>query len=864
MAARIRGDSRAGSSFATGRPRFLGRPGWGLVAGLATLALVTALDVIFGEEAVLTGSYLVAPFVAALSGSRRATAAVGALAIALAAASGAWNGSYGGLNYDLRIALLVLATGVAYMAAAARSKSQAAMRRFQILDEIAAVADGSLPLAQTLERVTDVIVPEVADICMIDVNSEGRPTRAAVRAGGPNSAEVEAWLWGRQPTIPDYLFRDKEMPLAEPWFVPKHNQEFLRRISQGPGDLEYLRSLGTRSSVSVGFGARGKRLGALTMVTAWSRRRYRGDDVRFARVLAGRVGLVLDNAGLFSDLQSVERRMDTAMSILGEAVVIQDRRGQLLYANDAAATMFGGAPEQLAAVTLEEIRARYDLYEEHGAPLDPSEFVGLRVLRGVSGHDQTIRVVERESRREHWLRARSRAIEGTDGQPLYAVTTFDDVTESKQAEFAQAMLARTGELLASSIDYRETLQGVARITIPQLADWCFVCAPGDDGAIELLAIAHSDPDMVRLARRIAAEFPIAMGDTSGAAEALRSTEPSVVEDAEAAMRAIAEDERHLEMLRELGIGSGMVFPIRSADQGIGALVLANGVDRRPFDEFDRSLAGQIAERASIAIENSRLATERASIAETLQQGLAPPQIPTVPGWSAAAVYRPAGTENRVGGDFYDFFPFEGGWMVVIGDVTGRGAEAATVTALARYTIRTAGTLTGDPISALNLLHESLLAREGNALCSAAIATLGGEGTDDVKIAVAGHPLPLIVRDGLVEEGGHMGPVLGAFADSRWESETCSLAPGEQLVVYTDGVTEACGQGDRFGDERLRRRLAASSSPADSVRQVENALEAFTAGNLTDDAALVAVMREPARLPSQSLSGVAGSGESESA
>jgi PAS domain S-box-containing protein len=864
MASRTKGDPQAGSSFATGWRRFVGRASWGFPAGLAALAVVTVLDLIFGGETVLTGSYVVAPFIAAFSGSRRSTVAVGALAIALAAASGAWNGGYGGLDYDLRLGLLVLASGLAYLAAAARSKSKTAMRRFQILDEVAGVADGSLPLGETLERVTDVIVPELADFCMIDVNSEGEPTRAAVRAGGPNPARVEAWLWDRKPTIPDYLLRDDEMPIAEPWFVPKHNQEFLRRFSQGPEDLEFLRSLRTRSSIAVGFGARGKRMGVLTLVTAWSRRRYRGDDVRFARVLAGRVGLVLDNAGLFSDLQSVERRMDTAMSILGEAVVIQDRRGRLLYANDAAEKMFGSTPEQLATATLDEMRTRYEIYDEQGSRLDPSEFVALRVLRGEAGNDQTVNVIERESGRELWLRARSRAIEGTDGQPLYAVTTFDDVTAGKQAEFAQAMLARTGELLASSIDYRETLQRVAHLTIPQLADWCFVCAQEEEGEFELLAVAHSDPEKLGLARQIVAEYPLEMGDPSEVAEALRSAEPRLVEDAESAIRALARDERHLERLREFGIGSAMMFPMQVGDEVVGALVFANGIDRHPFEEFDRSLASQIAERAAIAIENSRLATERSAIAETLQRGLAPPQIPDVPGWSAAAVYHPAGSENRVGGDFYDVFPYEGGWMVVIGDVTGRGAEAAAVTALARYTIRTAGRLTGNPISALELLNESLLAREDNALCTAAIVTLPGNGADQVQIAVAGHPLPLIIREGFVEEAGRLGPALGAFAGSRWEIDRSSLAPGDQLVVYTDGVIEASRQGDRFGEERLRRRIVGSTSPSGTIQQVEHALEGFTAGHLTDDAAMVAVMREPEALPTEPLSGVAGSGESESA
>jgi serine phosphatase RsbU (regulator of sigma subunit) len=289
-----------------------------------------------------------------------------------------------------------------------------------------------------------------------------------------------------------------------------------------------------------------------------------------------------------------------------------------------------------------------------------------------------------------------------------------------------------------------------------------------------------------------------------------------------------------------------MVPMRAAGEFVGALVLANDKDRRPFDDFDRDLARRLAERAAIAIQNARLASERSRIAETLQRGLAPPSIPEIPGWATAAVYRPAGSENRVGGDFYDFFRYHAGWMLVIGDVTGRGAEAAAVTALARYTLRTAGTLTGDPVSALRRLNESLRSGDEGSLCTAAIVTVPG--SDDggaPTVAIAGHPPPLLVRGGAVEEMGTMGPVLGAFDDADWSLDGCPLEPGHQLVLYTDGVIEASGEDGRFGEETLRSRLAGSATPAATVSRIVRALEAFTHGDLDDDIAIVALMRDPA-------------------
>ena len=108
---------------------------------------------------------------------------------------------------------------------------------------------------------------------------------------------------------------------------------------------------------------------------------------------------------------------------------------------------------------------------------------------------------------------------------------------------------------------------------------------------------------------------------------------------------------------------------------------------------------------------------RAEIADTLQRGLLPPPLPNIPGWSLAAMYRPAGLENEVGGDFYDVFRVADGWMLVIGDVTGQGARAASLTAVARYTLRTAASLTGDPVLALETLNRALFARGDSSLCS---------------------------------------------------------------------------------------------------------------------------------------------------
>jgi len=419
--------------------------------------------------------------------------------------------------------------------------------RFRVLDEIARVSDGANDLAETLDAICDVLVPRVADFCMIDVISDGEMERAVTRVAPAGGEDAQQALADREPSTPPPMVSDGADASLEPRFIERMGEAELRELAHDPDDLELLRSIGVRSAITVALRARGRLIGTVTMGTAWSHRRYRRNDARFARVLSGRLALALDNAGLFSDLERAER-------------------------------------------------------------------------------------------------------------------------------------------------------------------------------------------------------------------------------------------------------------------------------------------------------------ERAEIAATLQRGLMPPPLPEIPGWSAAAMYRPAGAENEVGGDFYDAFPIPGGWMLVIGDVTGRGARAASVTAQARYTLRTAAWLSGDPLVALATLNSALLSRADSALCTVVAIALSPDATQPVRLAVAGHLPPLLIDGDAVTEIAEAGPVLGAFGDASWSLEQAAVGPGQQLVAVTDGIVEAGGATERFGEARLRAELSGSSSPAASVSKLEGALDLFTAGDLDDDAAALAVTPARRRLP----------------
>lgn len=442
---------------------------------------------------------------------------------------------------DISAVAAVLAALCAWLAIALLLRSRRAQRRFEILGQVAAVSEAAGSLEQTFEQICDILVPEVADFCMIDMIDDGEAKRVAVRSSPGGPAGTADGLAQRRPSLPKWMIGEDAGGL-EPRFYERISERDLRELAHDGGDdLTFLRSLGIRSAITLALQARGKVKGTLTLGVAWSGRRYTRDDVRFAWILSGRVALTLDNSGLFADLERAE-------------------------------------------------------------------------------------------------------------------------------------------------------------------------------------------------------------------------------------------------------------------------------------------------------------ASRAEIAETLQHGLLPPPLPHIPGWSLAAMYRPAGAENEVGGDFYDAFPVADGWMLVIGDVTGRGARAATITALARYTLRTAAALTNDPVIALATLNRALIARHDTSLCSIAALAIDDDPDLPVRMAVAGHLPPLLVDGDEVREIGGADPVLGAFPDGEWHIGESRVETGQQLVMVTDGIIEAEGEGGRFGEDRLRAELSGLASPAAAVQRLESSLRSFTAGSLDDDVAILAIAR----------------------
>jgi serine phosphatase RsbU (regulator of sigma subunit) len=277
---------------------------------------------------------------------------------------------------------------------------------------------------------------------------------------------------------------------------------------------------------------------------------------------------------------------------------------------------------------------------------------------------------------------------------------------------------------------------------------------------------------------------------------------------------------------------------------IGVMTLVAAESKRRLTQEDLELAEQLGRRAAVAVENARLHTALSRVADTLQQSLLPDELPEVPGWELAAHYSPAGGEQRidVGGDFYDVFTANGEWFAVIGDVTGKGVEAAALTSLLRHGSRFASRHDPSPAALLAQLDEALKSGPAESLCTALCVRLHG---GRLVISSAGHPPALVVAsDGAIREVPNPGPLLGAFADARWSDEEVPLTPDEMLLLYTDGVSDASGDGERFGVERIKSvlRESASAAPAELLARLDRALEQFRGDPHGDDVATLALRR----------------------
>jgi serine phosphatase RsbU (regulator of sigma subunit) len=588
-----------------------------------------------------------------------------------------------------------------------------------LLIEAGAVLASSLELTTTMGQVASLTVPQLADLCVIDLRDEDGSIRdvavASVQEGLAHELEE---LRANYPLDPH-----GEHPVAhvirggEPVLLARMSSALLSSFAQGSEHARFMIEHGYHSAVVAPLLARERTLGALSVLRLGTGPSYRAEDMALVLELARRAALAIDNARLFSELHRLQ--------------------------------------------------------------------------------------------------------------------------------IAESFMAEASRVLASSMDYGETLKRVTRLVVPQIADWCAIDLLRDEGEIERVAVHHVDPTRLALAERLDRDYRPKLDEPAGVPEVIRTGASRIFTDIPPdALAEYARDSEHLELLRSVGATAVIMVPMIGATGTIGAITLVSSESAHKLTQADLALAERLARRAGTAVENARLYTERSRIAHTLQQALLPDSLPRIPGAEVEARYCAAGELNEVGGDFYDVLE-QGSehWILMIGDVCGKGPRAAGVTALARHTLRAAA-ISGQALpQMLETLHRALrLQPPGEDLCTVClVAVERTPARARLRVALAGHPPPLLIDiDGQAQAIGKPGTLLGVL-DAIEHTETgVELRPGETLLLYTDGVPEAGRSDDQLGEDGLIRlcRKAPALSLAELLEHIEHVALEHAEGSLRDDLALL--------------------------
>jgi len=620
-------------------------------------------------------------------------------------------------------------------------------------------------------------------------------------------------------------------------------------------------------------------------------RAYDTADTAELEIVARQLGAYLNRLRTEDRLRVSEERSASIVAAALDCVITMDHRGLVTDFNPAAEATFGYTREQALGQVLAELIIPPELRDAHHRALatyvelgratilnqrleltgmradgtafpleltvtrlgtsDPPHFAGfLRDItdrrRSEGEHDRLLREAVTSRALAEAAQQRSAAARAAAEQAR---------SEAEAAGMRLALLAQAGEQMLATRDYEQTMQQVVELAVPAVADWCSITIGEPRGALRTVAVAHSDVGKMARAGELTRRFPPAPDAPVGAAAVIRSGRSELIDPIEEEhLRLAARDEEHLALLRELAPRAVLTVPLRSPRKVFGALTLAISESGRRFTPEDVAMAENLGTRAALAIENARLFSERSHIAETLQRSLLPTRLPSVPGVDLAARYRAAGEANLVGGDFYDVFRSgDGVWTAILGDVSGKGPEAAALTALTRHTLRAGALRESSPKANLRLLNEALLAsrdelmsRFATVIYARVCRDSGGAGAV-VTVSTGGHLPPLVVRaNGELEAVDLRGTLLGAVEDVELDDLDVQLAPGDLMLLYTDGVTEVRPREPRYGERLLKRVLLehADANAQELVRAVEDAAVAAQEGEPRDDIALIAIRAEP--------------------
>jgi Stage II sporulation protein E (SpoIIE)/GAF domain len=412
--------------------------------------------------------------------------------------------------------------------------------------------------------------------------------------------------------------------------------------------------------------------------------------------------------------------------------------------------------------------------------------------------------------------------------------------QRRRLEFLIGATAR----LDTSLDPAETLRKIARTAVPELAELCVIDLLDRRGSIGDAVATAVDPAVAAAVERLREAFPLDIHGTHPVAQVLASGVPCVIHDLtdRAALSQAAQSGEHQQFMQDMEYRSAAVFPMIARGRTHGAISFLHLDNDARYGPDQLAVLADLTGRAAMAFDNARLYAERAHVAHTLQRSLMPAALPAIGGLELASCFRPMGSGNEVGGDFYDAFGDQESCWLVVGDVCGKGAEAAALTGFLRHTTVAHAREGMSPGGVLSQVNQSMLTQDFDGRFATAILArlrLTEPGVE-VTIAAAGHPPALVARaDGEVEQCGDHGTLLGIFSDPVIEEVSTVLKPGDTLALYTDGLFEAQAPDGTLTVEEMIEHLkkSALSSAQDAIDALLTLLDSND--DARDDIAILA-------------------------
>ena len=488
-----------------------------------------------------------------------------------------------------------------------------------------------------------------------------------------------------------------------------------------------------------------------------------------------------------SDRSEVERvRQHLAEVVRGtqDAVLSKDLHGILTSWNRGAEALYGYTAEEAIGTHVSFIVPE-DHKNEEMRILD-------RVKRG-----ERLETYETERIRKDGARVDVSLTVSPIEHPVLGIVGASvvarDITAERRRRRAQEFLVAATRALDASLDPSRTARTIVQTAVPSVAALCVIDFVRRDGWLGDSVVAGVDPEAAARLEEIRRKSPLDPVGAHPVAQVTREKRPMVWSDLTSpeSIAEVAQNEDHRRLMAEAGYRSAAVVPLTARGRTLGAISFLHAHSNLRYDSNDLELLAELGDRAALALDNARLYQERARIARTLQRGLRPPKPAEVPGLDISVIFEAAGEGVDVGGDLYDVLPTDDGCWVLIGDVAGKGSSAAGVSVALRHSVRGLIRELDQPDEVLLRLNEML--REGNSLNDFATALLmrmtrDGEGWNG-QLAAAGHPDAVhLSGDGPAQLGG--GALLGALPKTQVASHSIAVAPGDTLLLYTDGWLEA--------------------------------------------------------------------------